>query len=145
MTFLAFLALVAAVVCWFSSTLQNAYIDVYKAGLLQPHWSAKLSTVGALLGAFICAAGTPGGALVNLAVVTACASFACGGYVLTLALAYGLDSRMAEAMRTHYRLAQTVLPQDELKDPVKLQAYLDRCYGKGRVEANELLSAKAAA
>lgn len=102
-----------------------------------------MATVGALLGAVICAVGTPDGVLVNLAVVTACASFACGGYVLGLTFLHGIDSRMADAMRTHYRLAQTVLPQDELKDPAKLQAYLDRAYGRGRVDAKELLAAKA--
>ena len=130
---------------WFSSTLQDAYIDVYRAGILKPHWSAKMSGVGALLGAFICAVGTTEGVLVNLAVVSASASFACGGYVLMLATLYGLDSRVAEAMRTHYKLAQEVMPLNEWNDPAKLQAYLDRSYGRGRVSAKDVLAAKAAA
>jgi hypothetical protein len=141
MSFLVFLLFASSVVAWFSSTMQNWHLDLHRAGLLPAHWSAKASLAGALIGAFTCAmSSVPLGIVGNVAVVATGASLACGSYVAMMATLHGLDSQLAEAMRYHRDLASKVLTERELGDPVRLQAYLDKAYGKGRVSAKDLMA-----
>lgn len=140
-TFLSIAIIVASVLAWFSSTIQNAFFDCYRAGLLPDGWAAKTGSAGAALAIFACAvAPTSVGVVQGIALATLGAALAIHGRVLMLAALHGLDSQLAEAYRQHYDLARRVRPLTEWTDPKALQVYLDKAYGKGRVSAVEMLA-----
>ena len=140
-TFIAILTIVASLAVWTTSTAQGWLYDVVRAGLLDETKLpvAKTAGAGALVGAFACAMTSTMSLFFSLAIIVAFASAAMLGRVFMLAVQYGLDSSMAEAMAHHYALAKTVNPASTMQDEATLQRYLDWAYGRGRVSAKEML------
>jgi hypothetical protein len=144
--FIALLITVVSVAIWFHGSTSKKIADLTRAGLLDNsrYPFAKAGGYGALVGFLFCVfSGTSEPLYLQASFIVACASGACLGMVYLVVFHAGVDADMAKAVLRTHELRQAVAP-DVLQDPKELQLYLDRAYGKGRVNAKELLAARRA-
>lgn len=144
--FIALLVTVVSVAIWFHGSTTRKLSDLTRAGLLDNsrYPFAKMGGYGALAGFLFCVISRTSEPLyLQAALIVACASAACLAMVHMLVFHAGVDADMAKAVLRQHELKQAAVP-DQLQDPTELQTYLDRAYGKGRVNAKELLAARRA-
>jgi len=144
--FIAVLITIVSVAIWFHGSTTKKLLDLSRAGLLDNsrYPFAKFGGVGALVGFLWCVfSGTTEPLYLQASLIVACASASCLGMVYMLVFHAGVDSDMAKATLRLHELKQAASPE-VLQDPKDLQMYLDKAYGKGRVNAQELLAARRA-
>lgn len=144
--FIALLITVVSIGIWFHGSTTKKISDLTRAGLLDnsQYPFAKMGGVGAGCGFLFCVfSGTSEPLYLQASLIVACASAACLGMVYMVVFHAGVDADMAKATLRLHELKQSASPNN-LQDPTELQMYLDRAYGKGRVNAVELLAARRA-
>ena len=141
MTLLTLFAFVVSIVVWASSTVQDAYYGLAHAGLLHRGTFRKVAIPAVLLTtfAFLFAPVSFSIPAYVLALATV-ASLSNVLYVMTMAGVYGVSLELAAAVWHKFQLDQSVNPIQGITDKIQLQAYLDRTYGRGLVDANMVLA-----
>jgi hypothetical protein len=141
-TFLVFLAFFAACATMTTSTYLEALGGCVRAGLIGPRSFMRVGVPAVLLTAFACLFGPAQSGLVYFFAMAASAIASNSMYVVLLGVAYGLDERQAKALQATEQLNRNALQLNEWTDAKKLQVYLDRTYGRGKVSAEQLLAEK---